>query len=443
MLKHLRALKHQIFDSMLGRRTLKNTIWLVMERVFTLILGVFITALVARYFKPESYGLFNYALAFVTMFTAISTLGLETLTVKALVEKKYDEGTILYTSLFLRIIGGIILSILAFFIIRIIEPGDQVVHLLVLLLSLMMVIKSLDVIDYWIQSKQKARLSAMIRMAVYMISSGLKVLLVFGGGTLTHYALIYIVDALVVGTAILIAYLRIRDDKSAWNIQWTYAKDVLSKSYYLILSGLMITVYMRIDQVMIGSMIKQKEELGYYSVAVKLAEMWYFVPLALITSFQPIVFQAKKDNEEQYYRTLKLLFTLVFWISIGFGLFITLFSGPIVHLLYGVDYKPSSLMLTISVWSGTFAILGSARSIWLVMEDLNRFTLVFTIFGAGTNVILNLFLIPIYGGIGAAFATLISQIVVALIIPLMFKRTRDITLLMLRSVLLEVLWRDV
>lgn len=443
MLKHLRTLKHKIFDSLIGRRTLKNTIWLVLERVFTLILGVFITALVARYFKPESYGLFNYALAFVTLFTAISTLGLETLTVKALVEKKYDEGTILYTSLFLRIIGGIILSVLAFFIIRLVEPGDKVIHLLVLLLSLMMVIKSLDIIDYWIQSKQKARLSAMIRIAVYIVSSGLKVFLVLSEGSLSQYAMIYIFDALIVGIALLIAYLHMRDDKSAWNIQWTYAKDVLSKSYYLILSGLMITVYMRIDQVMIGSMIKEKEELGYYSVAVKLAEMWYFVPLALITSFQPIVFQAKKEQEEQYYRTLKLLFTLVFWISIGFGLFITLFSGPIVHLLYGVDYKPSSSMLTISVWAGTFAILGSARSIYLVMEDLNRFTLIFTIFGALTNVVLNYFLIPIYGGVGAAFATLISQVVVALIIPLMFKRTRDITLLMLRSVLLEVVWRDV
>ena len=443
MLKHLRKLKHQIFDSVLGTKTLKNTIWLVLERIFTLVLGVFVTALVARYFKPEAYGLFNYALAFVALFTAISTLGLETLTVKALVDKKYEEGTIMYTSLMLRIIGGIILAVFACLIIRLIEPSHQVLHMLVMITSLVMVVKSLDVVEYWIQSKQKAKLSSTIRMIVYVLSSGLKILLVLSNGTLIHYGLIYLFDAIIVGFALLIAYFKIREDKSSWKIQLSYAKDVLSKSYFLILSGLMITVYMRIDQVMIGSMIADKSELGYYSVAVKIAEMWYFVPLALITSFQPIIFQSKKDGEDQYLRSLKLLFTMVFWISIGFGLIITLWSGPIVNLLYGIDYKASSDILVVSVWAGTFAILGSARSLWLVMEDLNRYTLVFTIFGAVTNILLNLFLIPRFGGVGAAIATLLSQIVVAFVIPLMIKRTRDISLLMLRSLFLEVLWRDI
>ncbi len=443
MLSHLRKLKHKIFDSLLGEKTLKNTIWLVLERLFTLFLGVFVTASVARHFGPESYGLFNYALAFIALFTAISTLGLDTLTVKALVEKKYPEGTVMYTSLALRILGGFILMLFASIIIRVLEPTDSMLHLLVMISSFVMVVKSLDVIEYWIQSKQKAKLSSSIRMIAYVISSGLKILLVVSGGSLIHYAFIYLIDALIVGFALLVAYFKIREDKSNWKIQINYAKDVLSKSYYLILSGLMITVYMRIDQVMIGSMIASRSELGFYSVAVKIAEMWYFVPLALITSFQPIVFQSKKESEDQYYATLKLLFTIVFWISIGFGLFISLFSKEIIFILYGASYAASADILVISVWAGTFAILGSARSLWLVMENLNRYTLIFTFFGAIINIILNLFLIPLMGGQGAALATLVSQMTVAFFVPLMFKDTRGISLLMLRSVFLEVLWRDV
>ncbi|MFD1904499.1 oligosaccharide flippase family protein [Paenibacillus rhizoplanae] len=50
---------------------------MITDKVVTMIIGIFITAVIARYLGPENYGKFNYALAFVSLFTAISTLGLE------------------------------------------------------------------------------------------------------------------------------------------------------------------------------------------------------------------------------------------------------------------------------------------------------------------------------------------------------------------------------
>lgn len=435
-------LKDTLFQNAVAKKTMKNSIWLVAERIFTMAIGVFVTAVVARYFGPNLYGTFNYALAFVALFTALSTLGLESLTVKAIVDKEHEEGTILLTSLVLRIIGGVILTILAYGIILILEPNDTMIHILVLIASFTMVLRSLDVIDYWIQSHQKAKISSSIRMIVYIVSSGLKLLIVLFEKDLTAYALVYALDVFLVGVALIVAYRLIKKDKSPWKFKIAYAKDVLSKSWYILLSGVMITLYMRIDQVMIGKMIADKSELGFYSAAVRIAEMWYFVPLALVTSFQPIIMASKSNDPEKYKKSLQILFTLVAWLSILFGVFITIFSSTIVNILYGDAYtNVTSSILVISVWAGTFALLGSARSIWLVSEGLNHFSLIFTVFGAITNIGLNAYLIPVYGGEGAAFATLLSQFVVCFVVPSFFKETRSITVLMARSFTLDVLLR--
>jgi O-antigen/teichoic acid export membrane protein len=418
-------------------KTLKNSGWLVGDKIFYMVIGVFVTAIVARYFGPNNFGQFNYALAFVALFTAISTLGMETLTVKSIIDQEYDEGTILCTSLFMRVCGGVALTLMAAGIIRLIEPNDTNLHILVSIMSLTMVLKSLEVIEYWVQAFQKAKVSSLIRMSVYVIVAVLKILMVVMGGSLVTYALIYMLDAALVGIALMIAYFRIRDKVSSWRINLTYAKSILSQSWYLILSGLMVTLYMRIDQVMLGSMLPDKFELGVYSAAVRVAEMWYFVPMAIITSFKPVIMNNKLRDEASYLRSVQLLYTIVAWTGIGFGVFILLCSKPIVFILYGVDYMKAASILSISIWAGTFGMLGTARSAWVICEGLQRYTPIYIFIGCISNILLNYILIPIYGGFGAAAATLVCQIIVSLVAPSLFKETRVCTVMMLKAFRLE------
>jgi O-antigen/teichoic acid export membrane protein len=435
--KQFIKIKEFISGNEVVNKTFRNTNWLVGEKIFTMALGVFVIAVVARYFGPENFGQFNYAMALVALFTVLSTLGLETLTVKSIIDKDYDEGTILCTSLFLRVFGGIVLTIIAVIIIRLIEPKDQNLHVLVLIMSFTMVLKSMEVIEYWVQAYQKAKISSIIRMSTYLITVVLKILLVIFKGNLIHYALIYTVDAAIVGIALMIAYFRIREKVSAWRINFVYAKSILSQSWYLILSGLMVTLYMRMDQVMLGSMLPTKTELGVYSAAVQIAGMWYFVPMAIITSFTPVIMNKKKISENSYMKSVQLLYTIVAWIGIGFSVFILLFSKLIVNILYGAEYLKSASILSVSIWAGTFAMLGSARGVWLICEGLQKYSMAYIGTGSITNLILNYLLIPTLGGYGAAVATLASQIIVALIAPSFFKETRVSSIMMLKAFKLE------
>ncbi|MEH6889049.1 flippase [Bacillus sp. JJ864] len=414
-------------------KIMRNASWLVGDKVFTMVIGVFVMALVARYLGPERYGLYNYALAFVTLFTALSTLGLETLSIKSIVHQEEEEGTILYTSLVLRVIGGTFLTFLTSVIIRLFAPNEPLVHLLVMIMSFTMIIKSLEVIEYWIQAHQKSKISSLIRMGAYVFSALLKVAFVFLEGSLFHLALIYMSDALIVGIALVIAYFKNRTSYTKWKFKFQYAKKILSQSWYLILSGLMVTLYMQVDKVMLGSMLTNKKELGMYSAASQIANMWYFVPLAVITSFQPIIMKKKLETHEKYINAMQTLYSIVAWIGIVFGLFIILFSDFIVSILYGQEYNHAADIITVSVWAGTFATLGSARSIWLLVENLQKYTLFYTLVGLVINVGLNYLLIPTYGGFGAAFATLIAQIFANVFALALFKKTRISSIMIIRA----------
>jgi len=236
----------------------------------------------------------------------------------------------------------------------------------------------------------------------------------------------------IIGIALMIAYYKIRKKVSPWRINFTYAKNILSQRWYFILSGLMITLYMRSDQVMLGSMLPNRIELGIYSAAVRVAEMWYFVPMAIITSFKPVIMNNKKTNESSYIKSVQLLYTIVAWLGITFGVLILLFSKLIVSILYGVEYLKASSILSISVWAGTFAMLGSARSTWLICEGLQRYTLVYTFSGLAVNIILNYIMIPKFGAYGAASATLASQVINVLVLGF-FKDTRLSLLMILKA----------
>ncbi|MCB7070218.1 flippase [Caldibacillus sp. 210928-DFI.2.22] len=418
-------------------KIIHNTSWLVGDKVFTMIIGVFVMALVARYLGPENYGLYNYALAFVTLFTALSTLGLETLSVKSIVQQEEEEGTILFTSLVLRVIGGIVLTLLASVIIRFIAPNDERVHLLVLIMSFTMIFKSLEVIEYWIQAYQKSKISSLIRMGAYILSALLKVGFVILEGNLYHLALIYMSDTLIVGIALVVAYFKNRTSNTRWKFKFQYAKSILSQSWYLIISGLMITIYMQIDKVMLGSMLSNKEELGIFSAATQIAGLWYFVPMAIITSFKPVIMSKKKTDENSYVNAVQFLYTIVAWLSIGFGVFILLTSRIIIKILYGSEYLEAAGILSVSIWAGTFAMLGTAASTWLVCEGLQKYSTVLVISGAITNVSLNFILIPILGGYGAAIATLATQFISNFVVPLFIKKVRYSSIMMMKAFMLK------
>ena len=415
------------------KRVFGNSVWQIGEKILTMCINVFISALIARYLGAEQYGIVNYVISTVTLFTTFSVLGMETLTINDLINKPKEKNAIIGTCFTIRLIGGIVLIILSQITLYFLSDGDKKIQVLGIIIGTCMLFKSFEVIEYYIQSIQNMKISAVIRFISSMVIAIYKLVVVFLDLGMIGFAFSYLVDAVIVAILFYIWYKNKYKEK--WKFSKEYAKQMLKKCWYLALAGLMSTLYMKIDQVMLGTMLTDKTQNGIYSAAVRVAELWYFVPLAIVTAFQPVIMDAKKTDEEKFLNLQQKLYDIVAIIGVVAAIGISLFSKIIVFILYGNEYMGAASILLISVWAGLFATLGSARSPWLISENLQKYTIVYISGGAIINIILNAILIPKYGGYGAAVATLITQMSSVIIIPLFIKKVRIAAIMMIKSII--------
>lgn len=418
-----------------------NSMWQIGEKIISMIFSVFVTSIVARYLGTEDYGFVNYIISIVMLFTTFSTLGMEKITIKDVIEKEESEEKILGTSFYIRLIGGIVLIFISQITIYILDEKNMIAQLLGLIMGLCMIFRAYEVIEYYLQSQMKLKTISIIRFCSTFFVAILRILVVIFDWGIVGFTATYLFDAIIVAVLLKIWYKKRKKLKFKFSLE--YAKRILSKCWYVAISGLMVTLYMRIDQVMLGSMLDNKTENGIYSAAVRIAEIWYFVPTAIISAFQPAIVMKKKHSEEQYEKTMQRLYDIVAIVGIVFGILITLFGDIAVQILYGEEYKGATSILKISVWAGLFATLGTARSVWLVNENLQKYSLIYTSVGCVTNIVLNYFLIPKIGARGAAIATLIAQFVTNVLALVPFKKTRKSSTMILKSIFLNQTVKDV
>ena len=202
------------------------------------------------------------------------------------------------------------------------------------------------------------------------------------------------------------------------------AVELLKDSWPLILSGLVVSVYMKIDQIMIKEMI-DTEAVGQYAAAVRISEAWYFIPMVIASSLFPAIINAKRISKDIYEARIQNLYSTIVWVTVVIVVPVFLFSDWIIGFTYGPEYNQAGRVLTIYALGGIFVSLGVVSGKWYLSEDLQVLSFWRTFYGMLINVLLNFLFIPEFGLIGAAFATLIGQAVAAFIFDVFHKKTRS------------------
>ena len=403
------------------KKVAKNTMWILAERITQMIISLVVGVISARYLGPSNYGILNYGASLVTLFTAICKLGLENVIIKDYVDKRNENGKILGTAMVMRLFSSLLSVIAIVIIVCILKPNDSTILVVTILQSIALLFQAYELIDYWFQSNLNSKYVSIAKTIAYIIVAVYKVSLLILKKPVEWFAFSTSLDYIIIMLIILWMYKKNKGQKLEFSLET--AKSLIYRSYHFIFSGLLVTLYMQMDKVMIGS-YRSDGEVGLYSAATTICSMWGFIPEAIINSVRPTLYEAKKVSEDAYIKRQKILYAIVFWISVIFAIGITVFSDLIINILYGKDYLQAKPALLISAWYPTFAYLGSARGPWIVINNKNKYSKKYIFWGAVINLILNAILIPKTGITGAAIATLISQIAVALIAPLIYKETR-------------------
>lgn len=410
-----------MIDKIKNSKVIKNSGWLVGERVFQMLLTLMVGSLTARYLGPSNYGIINYVSSFISIFAVFAALGIDSILIKGLVENPNDEGKYVGSALFLKLSSGILCLFASNIFMFFYERASELIFIVNLMQSISLIFKCYEVFDYYFQAHLSSKFSVISKSIASIIVAIWKVYLLVNNSSVILFGLSVSIETTVTFLVLFLLYKYGKGPKLS--VDFSISKSLLKNGYHFIFSSLMVIIYSRMDKIMIGTFFTEKE-VGLYSAANAIAEMWLFIPLAIINSLQPIILNLKDKDNSLYLKKLKQMYFIVFYSSFIMCIFISICSKLIIYILYGSAYLESQGILIILIWSGIFAVLGSARGVWIVAENLNKYSKYYTFIGCVINLCLNYLLIINYGVIGAAIATLVAQFVVCIVAPYFFKKTR-------------------
>jgi PST family polysaccharide transporter len=428
-----------------GRRNLQkiigNTFWLFCDRILRMGMGLLVGVWVARYLGPKQFGVLNYACAYVALFSVIVTLGLDNIVVRELVRQPDNAPRILGSVFLLKLAGGALAMVTVIGSIVLTHQKDVQLCWVVGIIAAGVTFQAFDTIDFWFQSQVLSKYTVWAKNSAFLIISAVKVCMIFSGASLIAFAWTGLAEAILGALGLMLAYRASGAALGQWRWSLGICRTLLKDSWPLVFASLSITIYMKIDQVMLGDMVGS-EAVGIYSAATKISEVWYFIPSAIATSVFPTLIQAKETSEKLYYQKLRNLFNLMGRLALLIAVPMTFLSTPLVELLFGKGYTSSGPVLSIHIWAALFVFLGVAQGPWDLAENLTKLSMYRTIIGATINVLLNIILIPRYAALGAAIATVVSYAFSAVILNIAHKRTRPIFYYQARSLLLFKGLRD-
>ncbi len=404
------------------RKYFENTSWLLGERILRMAVSLFVGIYVARYLGPERFGLLSYALSFVWLFSSLASFGLDDILVRELVQRPEQRNNLLGTVFWLKVCGTAVMGIAIAAVLQFMAE-DQRTSWMIVIIAFGFLFQATNVIEFYFQAQVQSKFTVRAQVVQLLITSLFKIYLVWNKAELVWFALALMLDQAVVAVLFLLMYHWKIEWFPFFSFQWKHAKKLMIDAWPLIFTGMVVSVYMKIDQVMLKEMLDAKA-VGVYASAVKLCEAWYFVPTAVMASLFPAVIEARKKSETVYDERIQKLYDLMVWGSVAIALPTTLLADWVILILYGTDFQEAADVLRIYIWAGVFVSLGVASSKWLVTENLQRYLFYRTALGAVLNISCNLWLIPIYGIRGAGFATLISYFIVAYASLGFFKKTR-------------------
>lgn len=396
------------------RRYFKNTSWMFFGQIISLAASFFIGAWLARYLGPNNYGVLNYALSFGGLLGFLSYLVADNILSRELIKYPEKKDSLLGTALVLKLIGGFV-SLVLTFIAAFIFESNYLTRSLILIYSFSFLLPAFGIVGTFFQANVQAKKTVKAQMVSMIISSALKVGIILSGLGVIWVMLVYVLDGAWSSVTLWLVYKQNGFNIRKWYFDKSLAISLFRDSVYLLLSSAIWFVYIKIDQIIIGKLMGNSD-VGLYAAAVKISEIWNFIPGIICASLFPAIINAKIKGREIYRHRLKNLYWFLGSLAVVLALPITLLAKPIILFLFGPDYQAAAPILQIYIWSSVGMFLNAGVNQYMIAENMMRTTLILSLLGTAANIALNLILIPAAGLNGAALASFFSYFLIPIFV---------------------------
>ncbi len=409
-----------------------NTVWLLAENGLRLVAGLFVGVWVVRYLGPEDFGILSYANSFVIVFAALGSLGVDNILVRELIVQKNNRDYLIGSAFAIKLIGSIVL-VLVVSVALWFSSGSTEVNIIIYLIVLSNLLSSFNVISLYFQSQVLSKYQVFASIISLIISIAIKIYFILTERGLFAFASVYVIESLAFAASAIFFYKYNGLSPFTWKIRRSTIAALFRDSWPLLLSGISISLGMRIDQVMLNHFL-DTSSVGLYAAGVKIAEVLVFIPAVIGKSIYPKIVALDMETEQG---KLKGLIRHVFYLLLAISIGVLLASEYLVDILYGSEFLESYLVINILVFTIPLTYLGTITNKLLLKFGLGKVIFIKQFSLALLNISLNIILIPIYGIIGAAFSTLLASLVTNLFFELFVPGKRWLFNLKINSLLLR------
>ncbi|MEZ8257957.1 flippase [Vibrio cyclitrophicus] len=417
-------------NSQVLQKIINNSSWLMLDKLTRLLLGLTVTAWVARHLGPESYGELAYVLAIVAFCQAFAKLGLDTIVVRDVSVGNISTEILLGNTLFSRFLFGtiiyVIVAISTFFI------ADTNTALMFCFAGIAMIFQASETVDLWFQSQSKSKLTVRAKLISYIISALIKVGLILFNAPVFWFAFIFSIEYLITAVGLFFVYKK-DPTKTRWEVDKSVLISKLKESFPYLITSVSMLIYIRIDQVLISNILSS-HDLGVYSAVLPFSTLWNFIPVVLSISIAPYLSKIKKNSQVEYEKAIRLMFSTFTIFGLAISVFMYLASDFFVRIILGEQYLAGVEILQLHSFTNIFICIGVAQGLWIVNEGRGYVALIRTLLGALISLIGNYYLLPLYGVKSAAFVAVLAQSVQAVFSNLLVDR--KIFILQLRCIFL-------
>ncbi|OUD41324.1 hypothetical protein BS623_08760 [Vibrio parahaemolyticus] len=408
---------------------LKNVTWSLSDKLLRLLLGIVISAAIARHLGVDAFGALNFSITVLSILTIITSFGFNKIITREVSSNSRDSSLIVEGLFIFRVLISLISFFLTIIILLLFFSIDYI-YIVIVLFSLFPL--SFDVFDFSEQGRNGFKKISLIRTFSFLSSSVIRLFFIYIGLDFSFFVVAIVLEHTI--TAVLLYYFVLKKDYKELKVRFTSlekVKPIILESFPEMLAGLFGILFMKMDQLLI-SYYYGKYELGIYTAATRLTEAWYFIPTAILAVVLPKINRIKIDKGD-YTSAIESSISILVFIAIIVSIFFNLFSDLIVQVIFGEEYFSSSKIIVIHVWSSVFLCMGLASGTYLILEGKLKYSLYRNLLGVITSFAFGLVLIPKLGIEGAAYSTLAGMVSAFFIFDVFVRELRGLFIFKLKS----------
>lgn len=411
-------------------KILANVSWMVFDKVFVLLLNFFVTVKIANYYGSLGYGTYQYALSIIAVFETLTFFVDSRVIKKNFLQIKPEE--VVWNSTIARIVLSIIAFVIGVIYLAIVNEGREynAVFLILLVDSIIINFRFAMQIryEYLLQSK-KVIIASDVSLTIGAI---LRLLAVHYQKPLIFLAYITLFSSSITLIIVCIQYRIDFGSITKGRINRSFIVSLFKESFPLAIAASCSLIYQKCDTIMIGSMLS-KEEVGVYSIAVRLIAIVQIAVGPIRDSVYPRLVELYHLNKEQYAKRFIQITSILTWVYI-IGVMFSLFILPYIFRYLRSDYADAFPVYKIYVLGSFFMYNAALRAGHYALIKRGNILMYSQGISVVVNIILNYFLIRKMGLFGAALATVITQCVSLLLSNILFgKEGREVFIWQLKG----------